>query len=68
MNDNLRKRLDGTYEETLHEDWKAEYFEAADTGLWSVQLYKHDVNTWRGDGYESFEDAQQAVHEYYNQM
>lgn len=64
---NLRKRLDGKYEETLSASWSAEYSEDADTGLWRVDLYRHDVAEWVSVGYGSLEDAREAARLHHDQ-
>lgn len=68
MNETLRKRLDGVYEEKLGGSWLAEYSEAADTGLWTAAVYKHAVSEWHGHGYASLEGARRAVREYYDAL
>jgi hypothetical protein len=68
MNNSLRKRLDGVYEEPLTGSWRAEYTEGADTGLWNAAIYKHDVSEWRSHGYASLEDAREAVRGYYDNL
>ena len=64
----LVKRPDGKHEEVLGEFWVAEYAENPDTGLWEVDVMKHDVPEWRSINYDSLEDARQAAHEYYEQV
>jgi hypothetical protein len=68
MNNTLERRLDGIYEEFLAGTWRAEYVEAADTGLWSATVYKHDVSEWHRHGYASLDEARQAVREYYDSL
>lgn len=65
--DTLVKRTDGKYEERLSDDWMAEYLEEPETGLWQVEVFKHDVSEWRTSGYMSIEEARQSAEEYYNQ-
>jgi hypothetical protein len=68
MTGSFVKRPDGKYEESLGEIWVAEYAENYETGLWEVEVLKHDVPEWHDIGYASLEDAQQAAHEYYDQV
>ena len=68
MPESLVKRPDGKYEESLGEIWIAEYAENPETGLWEVDVLKHDLPEWRNIGYASVEDARQAAHDYYDQV
>lgn len=67
MNQELVTRPDGKIEERLADIWSAEYAQDAETGLWEVVVFKHDVAEWRGEGYASIQDAQAAAHERYHQ-
>lgn len=67
MNPILVKRIDGKYEEKLDDGWLVEYAEDTDTGLWAIEIFKHDVAMWRGIDYPSLEEAQQVAHAYYDQ-
>lgn len=62
------KRPSGIYEERLDDRWLAEYSEHPDTGLWRAVVYHHDVPVMRSQDHPSLEDAQQAVHAYYDQQ
>ena len=64
----LVKRPDGKYEESLGEIWTAEYAENTETGLWEVEILKHDVPEWHTIGYASLEDARQAARDNYDQV
>lgn len=64
----LVKRLDGKYEERLDDGWIAEYFEDPDTGLWTVEIFQHSVAEWRSMDYSSLEEAQEAAHNYFDQL
>lgn len=64
----LKKRPDGVYEESFNEDWYAEYSEDPQTGLWRVDIFKHDVPEWRNLDFESLEEAVEAAKEYYSQV
>jgi hypothetical protein len=66
MNDALRKRPDGVHEESLGENWRAEYREAADTGLWTAAIFRHDVGEWTEHGFDSLEEARQAARGHYD--
>lgn len=66
--DALVKRADGKYEERLSDIWAAEYSEESATGLWQVEVFKHDVSEWQASGYSSIEEARQSAVEYYNQL
>lgn len=68
MNDALRKRPDGVHEERLEENWRAEYSEAPETGLWTATIYRRDVSEWHGHGFASLDDARQAAREYYDAL
>ncbi len=63
----LIKRPDGVYEETYSDTWYVEYSEDADTGLWRVNLFKHDAPEFRAGNFESLESAVLAARTYYNQ-
>lgn len=60
-------RRDGKYEERLGSIWLAEYSENNETGLWEVELFKHDVPQWHGLGFESLDEARAAVRNFYDQ-
>ena len=64
----LVKRTDGRYEQKLSDDWMAEYSEKPETGLWQVEVFKHDTLEWRTSGYVSLEEARQSAEEYYKQL
>lgn len=64
---NVTRREDGVYEESFNASWYAEYTEDTDSGLWRVDLYKHDVPKWREGDFESLEDAAAAARDYYLQ-
>jgi len=64
----ITKRPDGVYEETLSDNWYAEYKEDEEYGLWTVDLYKHDVPEWHDVDFESLEEAARAAHDYYNNV
>jgi hypothetical protein len=66
MNDTLRKRRDGVYEEAFDRDWRADYSEAADTGLWTAVIHRHGVSEWQSHGFASLDDARQAAREHYD--
>jgi hypothetical protein len=68
VNPSITKRLDGKYQEILGETWLAEYLENSDTGLWEVEIFRHDVPEWRETGYDSLEEASQAAHDYYDRI
>ncbi len=68
MTEPLVKRTDGKYEESLGEILVAEYAENPESGLWEVEILKHDVSEWHTIGYASLEDARQAAHDYYDQV
>ncbi len=68
MNDTPARRKDGKYEEKLGETWVAEYAEDPVTGLWQVEIFKHDVPEWRDIGYTTLEEASQSAKDYYNQL
>jgi hypothetical protein len=62
----MKRRLDGKFEERLGEDWVAEYFEVPDTGLWRVEVFRHDVPEWAEDGLDSLEHARRMAREYWS--
>ena len=64
----LIKRQDGKFEQSLGGRWVAEYFENPVDGLWRVDLFLHDVPEWDSNGFQSIEEAQQAVREYIDQQ
>ncbi len=63
----LTRRTDGKYEEHLGNKWLAEYYEDVDTGLWSVDVFFHDVPEWASRDFPSLEDARAAARDYLNQ-
>jgi hypothetical protein len=68
MNTNkLVKRLDGKLEERLDESWVAELSENRESGLWEVELFKHDVPQWHGLDFASLDEARQAMLSYFDQ-
>lgn len=68
MTEPLVKRTDGKYEESLGEVLVAEYAENPESGLWEVEILKHDLPEWHAIGYASLTDARQAAHDYYDQV
>jgi hypothetical protein len=66
MVDDLRKRRDGTYEETFGDGWRAEYSEAPDTGLWVAAIYRRDAGEWQSPGHASLDEARLAAREHYD--
>jgi len=64
----LTKRQDGKFEERLDDTWMAEYFERPENGLWRVEIFNHDVSKWVEDGFASLEEAQEAAHNYWDQV
>jgi hypothetical protein len=62
------KRSDGKYEEKLEDNWLLEYFEDPQTGLWRVEVFQHDVSEWTSADFSSLEEAQQAAHNYFDQL
>ena len=66
MPNDLVERTDGKYEEMLGETWVAEYAEDTETGLWQVQISKHDVIEWHEPGFATLEDARRAAADYYD--
>ena len=64
----LNRRLDGNYEESLGNNWIAKYAENTESGLWDVEVFKHDVSEWQATGYASLDDAREAAEEYYEQV
>ena len=65
MNDDVVKRPDGKYEETLGSTWTAEYAEDPETGLWTAQVFKHDVPEWRQSGYATLEECRLGARGFY---
>lgn len=68
MVDELVQRLAGTYDETLGGVWTAKYAEDPDTGLWTVEIFRHDVPEWKETGYATLEDCREGAREFYNQV
>ena len=64
----VTKRKDGVVEERLDGRWTAEYREDPLTGLYRVEVFHHDVSEWAANNYPSIEEAQQAAHEYYDEL
>ena len=62
------KRHDGKYEERLGDNWHAEYFEAPETGLWRVDVFQQNVSEWTSAVFSSLEEAQEAAHNYFDQL
>lgn len=65
---NVARREDGVLEEVFSDTCYAEYSEDPATGLWRVDLYKHDVAEWREDDFESLADAVGAARAWYAQL
>lgn len=57
----IRKRIDGKYEQRLDGKFTAEYFEVPETGLWRVEVFLDDVAEWVSVDHESMEDAAHAA-------
>jgi hypothetical protein len=68
VNEIVTQRTDGKYEERLDEVWLAEYSEDPGSGLWQVEIFKHNLAEWHGTEYTSLEEARQAAQEFYNQI
>lgn len=68
MNNTITKRLDGKYEEGLDESWIVEYLEHPATGLWEVEVFKHNVAEWHGTDFASLEEAREAARYFYDQI
>jgi hypothetical protein len=68
VNNTIVKHLDGTFEEQLGEKWTARYSEDPNTGLWIIEIFNHNVAEWRSQDFTSIEEAQQAAHDYYDQL
>lgn len=68
MIDDLQRAANGTGRETLGGRWTAEYSEDAATGLWTVEVFHHDVAEWRSVGFSTLEDAREAARAYYDQL
>lgn len=66
--DNLIDRRDGKFEERFGNGWTAEYSEHPATGLWQVEIFRHDVCEWHGIDYESLEEARQVAQDHYAQV
>lgn len=68
MNDTeISRRKDGKFEEQLGDNWTAEYSEDPGTGLWEVEVFKHDVPEWHEIDLDSLEDARRSAFEFYRQ-
>lgn len=63
----LVKRRDGKYEERFDENWMAEYSENPATGLWEVELFRHDVAEWHELDLDSLDDARAAAADFFKQ-
>lgn len=63
----LVMRRDGKYEEPLGDNWTAEYSANQQTGLWDVEVFKHDVAEWREVDIDSLEEARRAARDFYDQ-
>lgn len=62
----LTEQADGVFSELLYDSWIAEYTENAETGLWQADVFKGDVGEWKTAGFESLEEACQAVRDLYS--
>lgn len=58
----------GVYRENLDAIWYSEYLEDSLTGLWRVDIFKHDVPEWHSVDHPSLEEARDAAQNYYNQI
>jgi hypothetical protein len=66
MNGEIVQRTDGVYEERFDAVWTAEYAEDPENGLWTVDLFRHDVPAWREVGYSTRDDCRRAAVAYYD--
>ncbi len=63
----ITKRRDGKYEQRFGGEWVAEYMEEPESGMWRVDLFRHDVAEWVSTDYPSLEEAEHAVLSYLSQ-
>lgn len=68
MDKDVVKRPDGKYEEKLSGVWIAVYSEDPETGLWEVEVFKHDVAEWRETGYATLKECRRGAYEFYDQV
>lgn len=66
MDREIVRRPDGVYEERFDALWIAEYAEDPENGLWTVEVFKHDVPEWREEGYSTLNDCRRDALAYYD--
>ena len=57
----------GIVDEVFNDEWRAEYSEDPDTGLWRVDVYDNDVAVWSEIELDSLADARTSARSFYEQ-
>lgn len=57
----------GMVDEVFNDDWRAEYSEDPDTGLWRVDVYDNDVAVWSEIELDTLADARTSARSFYEQ-
>ncbi len=65
--DSVTRTPFGIVEEVFNDEWRAEYSEDADTGLWRADIYDNDVAVWSGIELDSLADARMSARNFYEQ-
>jgi len=66
--DDVVRSEHGIISEVFSHDWRAEYTEDPKTGLWNVELFKHDVSKWVAIDQVSLACARECARNFYDQQ
>lgn len=67
MPDDATRTPSGIVDEKFNDDWRAEYSEDPDSGLWRVDVYDNDVAVWSEIELDSLADARTSARNFYEQ-
>lgn len=67
MPDDITRTPVGIVDEQFNDDWRAEYSEDADSGLWRADVYNNDVAVWSEIELDSLTDARASARNFYEQ-
>jgi hypothetical protein len=65
--DDVTRTPFGVVDEVFNDEWRAEYSEYPDTGLWRADVYDNDVAVWSAIELDSLADARTSARNFYEQ-
>jgi hypothetical protein len=65
--DEITRTPVGIVDEQFNDEWRAEYSEDPETGLWRVDIYDNDVGVWSEIELDSLADARASARNFYEQ-